>query len=90
MPIPTIPEVLDRLVAGACTRDQARVWIELHIGEAVLIGCDRDSAARAAMQMLMADQDFRQDVINKGKNMPRAVAAEAYAYADAMKTARGS
>jgi hypothetical protein len=88
--IPTIADVLDGLVAGRYTRAQALVWIDLLIGEACDASCDRDAAARAAMQTLLADRKFVQDAINARQNPMDAVACEAYRAADSMKKARSA
>jgi hypothetical protein len=87
-PILTIATILDQLLAGECTREQAVVWIDLRIGEAVTAACDRDGIAARAMQTLMGDRKFVQEARNNNLDSREVIAVEAYAQADAMKNAR--
>lgn len=87
-PIPTIADVLDRYKAGTCTLDQALVWMDVHIGQAVDAACNLDEFAGRAMQVLLADRWFVQDAKNKKHDINEAVAEAAYEQARAMKIAR--
>jgi hypothetical protein len=88
MAIPTIPDILDGIAAGTCTREQGLVWIDLHVGEAVQAAADLDVFAGRAMQALMADREFLQAATNAGADCPARIAAAAYAQATAMINAR--
>lgn len=79
MPIPTIPEIVAQTASGTCTQEQAMVWIELHIGEAVDAAATRDDFATTAMCLILTQGTSLTEV-------PRL----SYELADAMLVARNA
>jgi hypothetical protein len=92
MAIPTVPDILAGVAAKTYTPQQATVWIDLHIGQAVDLAVDAaldmDAFAALAMQSLLADRKFIQDAMNEGKNPFDTVAQMAFQQAQSMKKAR--
>jgi hypothetical protein len=86
--LPTIDKILAGLAEGRHTPEQARVWIDLHVGNAIDAAADTDDFAARAMQSLLCDRIFVQDAKNRNCDLHEAVAEAAYRQASAMKTAR--
>lgn len=72
--IPTIEQIVERLLAGEITKQQALGWLNQHAEDAGY--CLRDEFAGRAMQAAMDGSS------------PQFVAIEAYKFADAMLLAR--
>lgn len=79
-----IPEIMAGVADGSLTPDAGVALVNEHLKAAA----DLDCFAGLAMQALMGDRAFLQDAVNAGSDKCAAVAAGAYAQANAMMNAR--